>query len=69
MKNLILRGTHAAKKNSRQAGIYTTVLKTNLVDDITLRNPLWMKNVVTLKYTIIRNFIMIIASFLIKKCF
>ena len=33
------------------------LLKTNLVDDITLRNPLWTKDVLTLKYTIIRNFI------------
>ena len=35
----------------------STLLKTHLVNDITLRNPLWMKNVVTLKYTIISNFI------------
>ena len=34
-----------------------TLQKTKLVDDITLRNPLRIKNVVTLKYTIIRNFI------------
>ena len=35
----------------------STLLKTNLVDGITLRNPLWMKHVVTLKYTTIRKFI------------
>ena len=33
----------------------STLLKPNLVDDITLRSPLWIKNVVALKYTIIRN--------------
>ena len=35
----------------------STLLKTNLVDDIPLRNPFRSKNVVTLKYTTIRNFI------------
>ena len=35
----------------------STLLKTNLVDDITLRNPLGTKTDVAIKYTIIRNFI------------
>ena len=45
-------GTHAAKKNFRHTEIYTTT--ENKLSR--LRNPLWMKNVVILKYTMVYDY-------------